>query len=517
MARLSTDFKQLLKQVPYMNHTNKPGIHLWLSCFSLLLICGPACTTTKEDTAEKPPNLILIIADDMAWDDSGAYGHPHIHTPNIDRLAREGMRFDQAFLTTSSCSPSRASIITGTYPHQTDAEQLHWPIPKDKITFVEHLRQAGYWTALAGKYHLGADMRDRFDLIADVGTAGFVMGGDAKQPTETTARDGSGCEQWLATFNSRPRDQPFFLWLAAVDPHRPYEDSIVSSSHVPEDVRIPPYMPDNDTVRADFVRYYNEIQRMDSYIGKLMSSLTSAGLEEETLVLFISDNGRPFPRDKTTLYDGGIKTPLIVRWPAKVKAGTTTDALISAVDIAPTFLAAAKVPIPDFLEGVDFLPVLDDPTTSVREVVYAEDHWHDFEDYTRAVRDQRYKYIRNFYPDLPNTPPADALRSPTFANMQMRYAKGALTAAQLACFRQPRPEEELYDLANDPYELNNLAGRAEFEKTLKKLRREMEQIRQKTGDVLPAQRTLDEFTRDGGLPLPNRKRPRPSKAEMAAN
>lgn len=488
----------------------------WFLLFpALLLFCGGACSSDDEAETDARPNLILIIADDMAWDDCGAYGHPSIRTPNIDRLAREGMRFDQAFLTTSSCSPSRASILTGTYPHQTDAEQLHWPVPASKITFVEHLKKAGYWTALAGKYHLGAAMRDRFDLIADVGTAGFVMGAKSDDaPQEATVRDGSGCEQWLTTFNQRPKDQPFFLWLAAVDPHRPYEDSIVSPSHVPSDVRIPPYLPDNDTVRADFVNYYNEIHRMDTYIGELMDSLEAAGLEEETLVLFISDNGRPFPRDKTTLYDGGIKTPWILKWPAIVEAGTTTDALVSAVDIAPSLLAAAGVEPPDFFEGVNCLPLLEDPTASVRPFVYAEDHWHDFEDYTRAVRDQRYKYIRNFYPDLPNTPPADALRSPTFNNMQLRRAQGALTEAQMACFLQPRPEEELYDLQADPYELENLVGQEEFADMLDKLRRQMARIRDETADVLPERRTEDEFTRDSGQPLPNRKRPRPSKAEM---
>jgi arylsulfatase A-like enzyme len=483
---------------------------------AILTLClGWACASEDQPGEAAPPNIILIIADDMAWDDCGAYGHPSIKTPNIDRLAREGMRFDRAFLTTSSCSPSRASIITGTYPHQTDAEQLHWPVPADKITFVEHLRKAGYWTALAGKYHLGNALRDRFDFIADVGTAGFVMNSDSNQVPDTeTRQDGSGCENWLSTFEQRPEDRPFFLWLAAVDPHRPYEDSIDSHAHQASDVRIPPYLPDNDTVRADFVRYYNEINRMDAYIGQILDRLETAGLEGNTLVLFISDNGRPFPRDKTTLYDGGIKTPWIVRWPEKVQAGSMTEALVSAVDIAPTLLSVAGIEAPVIFEGQNFLPLITNPGSSIHEYIYAEDHWHDFEDFTRAVRTGRYKYIRNFYPDLPNTPPADALRSPTFASMLNLRDEGKLNADQMACFRQPRPEEELYDLQSDPFELDNKAADPAFASTLQELRGYMEAIREKTGDVVPAQRTPDEFTRDSGQPLSNRKRPRPSKAEM---
>lgn len=492
-----------------------PAHRLNLFCGLLVILLITSCTTGKTVSSDERPNIILIIADDMAWEDCGAYGHPGIQTPNIDRLAREGMRFDRAFLTISSCSPSRASIITGTYPHQTDAEQLHWPVPADRMTFVEQLRAGGYWTALAGKYHLGNALKDRFDFLAPVGTSGFVMGADQDQAEPSVSKeDGSGCENWLATFKQRPLDQPFFLWLAAVDPHRPYDDRVIETPHEQEDVRIPPYLPDNDTVRTDFVMYYNEIHRMDQYIGELMAALETAGLKENTLILFISDNGRPFPRDKTTLYDGGIKTPWIVRWPKRIAAGATSGSLVSAVDIAPTFLSLAQLPVPDHFVGKDFSPILSDPNTVSRDYIYAEDHWHDFEDYTRAVRDNRYKYIRNFYPELPNTPPADALRSPTFASMLDLRSQGQLNEAQMACFVTPRPAEELYDTRNDPYELENLAGNPEYAQVLERLRDQMQEVRENTRDTLPNRRTPDEFDRETGLPLENRIRPRPSKAEM---
>ncbi|MHC4432686.1 MAG: sulfatase family protein, partial [Planctomycetota bacterium] len=265
------------------------------------------------------PNILLIIADDMAWDDCGAYGHRGVRTPNIDKLAAEGMRFTNAFLTASSCSPSRASIITGRYPHSTDAEQLHWPLPAEQHTFVELLKGAGYWTACAGKWHLGDAVRDRFDVVHEADVSGFQLpsGADGSQPA-MIADEKSGCERWLSTLQARPKDRPFFLWLAALDPHRDYEQGVIPDPHRPEDVAVPPYLPDVPEVREDLALYYDEIARLDSYVGKIMDEVAERGIGENTFVLFFSDNGRPFPRDKTTLYDGGIKTPWIVRWPRRV-------------------------------------------------------------------------------------------------------------------------------------------------------------------------------------------------------
>jgi len=274
--------------------------------------------------ADPRPNIILFIADDQAWNDCGAYGHPHIRTPNQDRLAREGMRFDAAFLTCSSCSPSRSSIITGRYPHNTGAHQLHLPLPKEQITFVELLKKSGYWTAQAGKWHLGNFVKDRFDQLNEGGGP-------------------SGCENWIPALRSRPKDKPFFLWLASFDPHRPYSPNTIPRPHKPEDVIVPPYLPDVPETRHDLAMYYDEITRMDGYMGQVLDELDKEGLADNTLVLFLSDNGRPFPRCKTTIYDSGIKTPFIVRWPGHIKPGSSCPNLVSSIDIAPTFLAAANL------------------------------------------------------------------------------------------------------------------------------------------------------------------------------
>lgn len=461
------------------------------------------------------PNIVLIIADDMGWDDCGAYGHPSIRTANIDRLAAEGMRFTNAFLTASSCSPSRASIITGRYPHNTDAEQLHWPLPAEQRTFVELLKNAGYWTAAVGKWHLGDAVKNRFHCVHEADVSGFQLPTDKDaSKTAMVAGERSGCEHWVSTLRSRPKDRPFFLWLASVDPHRDYEPGIIANPHRPEDVRVPPYLPDVSEVREELALYYDEIARLDGYLGKVLEELTEQGVEEDTFVLFISDNGRPFPRDKTTLYDGGIKTPWLVRWPQRAQAGSVCTQLVSSIDIAPTVLTLAGIDIPSCFQGRSFASQLTDPMSKIREYIYAEDHWHDYEDLGRAVRSMRYKYIHNDYPDLPATPPADVGRSRTFAAMRRLRVQGKLDENQMACFVKPRPAEELYDVINDPYEMHNLVEDPIYADVLKEHRRALSDWSQSTDFRIPATRTPDEFDRETGEPLPNRIRPRPSKKEF---
>lgn len=504
-----------------------------ISLFCALFI-SPGFAQDNEETDDQPPitpeeverqaellrlpNLILIIADDLAWDDSSPYGHDSILTPNLQRMADEGMRFDNAFTTTSSCSPSRASIITGRYPHQTNAEELHFPVPADQITFVERLKEKGYWTAAAGKWHLGDEIRDRFDEIREVDTSGFQLpSGDTtgkfKETLEGEAQ--SGCVDWVPMMRDRPAGKPFFLWLAALDPHRPYHSGIIPEPARADEIKVAPYHPDTPAVRADYQLYYDEVTRLDKYVGLVMDELDAQGVADNTMILFISDNGRPFPRDKTTIYDSGIKTPWLVRWPATVKPGTSTNKVVSTVDIAKTFMKLGGITnMGQTFEGVDFSPLLTNPDKPIRDYVYAEKNWHDYEDHVRAVRNQRYKYIRNYYNDLPQTPSADGLRSATFVELARLREKGELTPAQEACFMAPRPEEELYDTKLDPHELNNLVADERNAPLLRAMRAALIDWEKRTKDYVPELRTADEFDRVSGLPTPARVRPRLSKAQM---
>lgn len=480
-----------------------------------LLLASSGFASPADDTPS-PPNIVLIIADDLSWDDIGPYGHPTIRTPNLDRLAREGMRFDRAFLTCSSCSPSRSSLITGRYPHNTGAEELHWPLPADQITFVELLKNAGYYTAAAGKWHLGNAVKGRFDEVREANPRGFQLpsGDEAdKADPNALAFEGAGaaqagCDQWVPVLQDRPRDRPFFLWLAALDPHRDYQDDTIPDPHDPAAMVVPPFLPDCPEVRADLARYADEVTRLDHFVGLVLDELDRQQVADQTLVLFMSDNGRPFPRCKTTVYDDGIRTPLIARWPGRIAPGSVTESLVSSIDLAPTFLSLAGIePGPSF-QGVDISILFQKPQATPRSHAFAEHNWHDYAARKRAVRSDRYKYILNEDAPMPLTPPADAVRSPTFDAMKRLRDAGQLTPHQLACFTAPKPTEELYDLETDPHELNNLASSSKHENLLQTMRATLKTWRRQTSDLPPVVLSGDEFDRESGTPLPNRQRPR---------
>ena len=488
--------------------------------------------------AHDGPNIIFIIADDLNYDDLGCYGNKEVHTPNIDKLASQGIRFEKAYVTASSCSPSRASIITGKYPHQTGAEQLHWPLPQGTTTFVGQLKNRGYYTAAAGKWHLGDNVRNHFDVIYEASTDGFVLpeGSDGEENQKMVAQSPSGCEDWVRTVKeAQKQSKPFFLWLASLDPHREYEPGAFYPPHDPNRVFVPPYLPNTPEVRQDIAMYYDEIGRLDHYVGEVMKLLPSQNRPgfRSTIVFFFSDNGRPFPRAKTTLYEDGIRTPLIVRWPEYTTPGRVSKSLISTVDLAPTVLDITLVePAMSVADGRPissrrfeqawFRPsfkknLMDedhDRQVGFRPYVVAEDHWHDFEDHARSITDGRFKLIRNDYPDLPNTPSADAMRSPTWRSMVEMNEQGLLTQAQRNCF-QRRGEYELYDLESDPFEMINLIDKEGYEMPVRDLKKKLSSWAKMTDDYIPAKRTPDEFDRQTGEPDASvRKRPRPSKIEM---
>lgn len=443
----------------------------------------PGLATAAEQT--KRPNLVIMIADDVAWNDIGCYGHPHIKTPHIDALAREGLRFDAAFLTCSSCSPSRSSIMTGRYPHSTGAGELHQSLPANQVVFAGLLKQAGYYTAAAGKWHLGKSAEINFDRIEGGGP--------------------SGCEKWVTVLAERPRDKPFFLWLAGFDAHRGYAKNAIPEPHTHDDIVVPPYLPDNDDTRGDLGLYYDEISRLDSYLGKVMTELEKQGVADNTLVLFMSDNGRPFPRCKTTVYDSGVKTPFVVRWPAGVKAGETSASLVSAVDIAPTFIELAGLKSSPTFQGKSFAPILKNPAAKTRDYIHAEHNWHDYQAHERSARNDRWLYIHNAFPHLTGSPPADAVRSPTYRAMMELEQAGKLPSDQRGCFIAPRPAEELYDVTADPHQLNNLATDPAHAATLKQLQAVLAEWVKATDDRVPERPTPDKFDRLTGKGIKQQK------------
>ena len=291
-----------------------------------------------------PPNVILITADDLGWRDLGCYGNRQISTPNIDRLAREGAKFENAFVVASSCSPSRASLLTGQYPHTNGVTGLtHRHIDKALTpgtgTIPSNLKGAGHRTALEGKWHVSP--------LFPTSWYGFDERLSGILPKDHHIE--SDCVS--VDFIERHRDRPFYLELNYMNNHRDDfgEFSFDPDFPVdPERVTVPEYwsLPNWPEIRLEVAKYYSQTMKMDGMIGRVLDRLDTLGISERTLVLFVSDNGPPFPGNKMTLYDRGIGTPLLVRWPGRVPAGLTVESLVSSIDVMPTLLEACGLPVP---------------------------------------------------------------------------------------------------------------------------------------------------------------------------
>ncbi|WP_417394630.1 sulfatase [Gimesia chilikensis] len=427
--------------------------------------------------AETRPNIVMILADDVSWNDLGCYGHPSIRTPNLDRLAKEGLRFDNAYLTISSCSPSRCSVITSRYPHNTGAPELHTPLPEGQVLFPQLLRDAGYYTVISGKQHMGPYALTSFDHVSK-----------GKGPGRE--------EDWGPILKKRPKDQPFFCWFASTDAHRAWQKSKQTQPHQPEDVVVPPYLIDSPETRKDLAQYYDEISRLDYFTGQILDELDAQGIADNTLVLFFADNGRPFPRCKTRLYDSGIKTPMMVRWPKVISPGTVTNSLVSTIDLGPTFLQVAGVKADPRMQGVSFENLFTDPKAKVRDYAFGEHNWHVFKAHERMVRSGDWLYIRNALPGQRNLC-VESIDFPSGEALWERYEAGKLNKNQKDVFLKPRPREELYKVSKDPHQFENLADKPEYASELARLRTVLDQWAEQTGDTIPDNPTPDRNQRPG--------------------
>jgi N-sulfoglucosamine sulfohydrolase len=443
------------------------------AAYSTLFSFGSqSCKNPKTDR----PNIILFIGDDISVDDFGCYGHPTIRTPHVDRLAQSGVRFTNAYLTTSQCSPTRCSIITGRYPHNTGAPELHMDLPEGQHLFPQEMKKAGYYCAQAGKWHLGEWAKQAFDNVYAEELGG--LGGE---------------ERWVSCLQERPQDQPFFMWFSSHDAHRGWHPGDEVEKHNPKDAIVPPYMVDVPNTRTDLAKYYDEVARLDYYVGRVMEELISQDELEKTIILFMADNGRPFPRCKTWLYDSGIKTPLVLSWPQ----GLGTDArvcnsLVSAIDIAPTILDLIGLKSPKTVQGKSFTTLLDNPEKTVCEYVFAERNWHTQRAHERMVRWENWVYIRNSYPEL-NQLLVVQRKFPAFKDMVELNKKGQLTEAQRDLLLAPRPAEQLFYVDNDPDQLVNVIQQKENKEVLAHLRKALDEWQDRTGDTAPP---LDKVTPD---------------------
>ena len=285
--------------------------------------------------------------------------------------------------------------------------------------------------------------------------------------------------------------------MAFNDPHRPYEQGTIPHPHSPARVAVAPYLADTPETRADLARYYDEIGRMDGEIGRMLSELDRRQLRENTLVVFLSDNGPPFPREKGTLYDPGTRTPLIFSWPGVIRVNRVyRRGLVSTVDLTPTLLEIAGVTLPDSLQGRSFRPLLTSPESYAgRDSVFSERNWHDCDEHQRAVRTRRFKLIRtDAYTELPLCTAADIGASPSFRALRARAKAGRLRPAQRRLFEAPRARLELYDLARDPWELDNVADDPRYAREVRRLAVVLQQWMEDSDDFPSTYRIRDDNT-----------------------
>ncbi len=422
-------------------------------------IASPYTTLARPG---RRPNILVGMADDWSWPHAGIAGAA-VRTPTFDRLAAEGVMFDHAFATAPSCTPSRAAILTGQWHWQLEQGANLWgTLPAEYPVYPDLLAQAGYHVGYCGK---------------GWGPGRVRPGGRTHNPAGHKYRS---FERFL---KDRPPATPFCFWFGSHDPHRFYGPrSRLLNPVDPHAIAVPPHLPDTEAVRKDLARYYFEIQRFDSDFGVLLDILAIMGELDNTLVVMTSDNGMPFPRCKSNLYDGGVRVPLAVRWGERGRRGKTIRGLVSLCDLAPTILEAAEVPVPAECCGVSLLTTIAGDRAAdrcCRDYVLTGKERHipaQAEPYAgypmRAIRTDDFLYIRNYRPDRwpAGIPPKyrDVDTSPTKKHMLATRddpVGGRLFRLAFA----KRPPEELYDLRNDPWQMENVAAHRSYEPVRERL------------------------------------------------
>ncbi|NJD11312.1 MAG: hypothetical protein FIB01_13050 [Gemmatimonadetes bacterium] len=446
---------------------------------ALGLALGLAAPAVAQRPATTPPNIVLFIADDLGVTDISPYGNVVVHTPSLEALAQESMVFTRAFAPSPTCSPSRSAIYTGLMPFRNGAHANHSMVRPGTPSLVLRFQALGYRVALAGKLHVGPESVFPFEIVANsnVPEPGNEGKGDLWTDLNVPAVD-----RWLDGVDS---SRPFLLIVADHSPH-------VAWPAVPEysaaEVNVPAYHIDTPEYRAARARYYTDVTKMDRNVGLLLASLARHGLGERTMVVFTADQGPQLAFGKWGLYDFGVRTPLIVKWPGHAPAGARSDAMISLIDLLPTFVEAAGGAAPGDIDGRSFLSVLTGTRRTHRDTVYAT-HTGDREmnrTPMRMLRTDRYKYILNLADTIYTTHMARLRRAAWGAGYWTSWVDRSFfdpAAATILWRYHHRPHEELFDLESDPLELRNLAAQPEYAGVLRALRASMTAWRAAQGDA----------------------------------
>lgn len=421
--------------------------------------------TLSAAPVDKPrPNVIWILGDD-AGPAFGCYGQPQVRTPNVDRLAAEGQRYTKCFTTSPVCSPSRSAMFTGRYQttiqshnHRTANPQR---LPTGAKTIADHFRAAGYFTVnLAPRGQSG-----------EGNAKGGAAGSGKTDFNFVTERPYDG-NDWT----QRKTGQPFFAHVNLLAPHRgaPWQEAKNRTDHFDRAaIKLPAYYPDHPVVMEDYINYLKAIEVLDHHVGQVLARLEKEGLLDSSIIVFMGDNGECLFRSKQFLYDGGLRVPLIIRWPDRRNAQQVDDQLISAIDVTATLLALAGLPADPGMHGRSF----HEPATPPRNhIIAARDRMGLGSDRMRAVRTTRYKYIRNYLPGIPymQLNPYKERSYPPWNLIKQLAIAGKLTREAALFAADHKPFEELYDVVNDPDELENMARHPAHVVALRDLRAKLD-------------------------------------------
>jgi len=453
----------------------------------VLLILG--CLWVCGDTSfANKPNIVLFVADDHGLDALGCYGNPVIKTPHLDQMAADGIRFTNAFCTSASCAASRSVILTGQYGHATGSyghvhDYHHFSTFENVISLPVWLHENGYLTARIGKYHLAPEKVYAFDQ---------VLKADPRNPVTMA----NACKAVLAS------DDPFFLYFCTDDPHRghPFTPNpwnapnsfgnkaegytgVKTIKYDPKDIIIPPFLPDTTECRREMAQYYQSVSRIDQGLGRLMELLERAGKHQNTIVIYISDNGIAFPGAKTTFYEPGMKLPCIIKHPEVPKKGIVNNAMITWADLTPTILDMAGIRFtPTDFHGRSFYSILSQSSPEGWDEIYAAHNFHELTMYypMRVYRGRQYKLIWNIawrleYPFASDLWAASTWQS-VYRNKIPRFGQRSV---QDYLFRK---EFELYDLNQDPGEIHNIANDPTHAEILEGMKTKLKDFQRKTND-----------------------------------
>ena len=394
------------------------------------------------------PHLVLFLADDHGAPDAGCYGNTVVRTPHLDRLAEEGLRFDRAYCASPSCTPSRSALFTGLMPARNGAHPNHSSVRKGIRSLPHYLAPLGYRTVLFGKNHVSPQSAFPFEYVAGrIPPAG---------PDQGSALDTNALDRLLATHEPT---RPLCLIVSSWSPHIPWPEN---DGYDREELELPPGSVDTPEARKALARYYTDVTQLDARLGSCLASLDRHGFTENLLFTYAADHGAQWPFAKWNLYEAGTRVPLIVRWPGHIKPGRTTSAMVSLIDLLPTFIEIGGGSSPEKIDGRSFAPLLAGETDTHRNAIFAT-HTGDGrinQSPMRAVRTDRYKFILNLHPERKyetHISRGVARDGRDYWDSWLAAAIDDESAKRVVTAYAHRPAEEFYDLKRDPHERRNLA------------------------------------------------------------